>query len=134
MAYETEVRTVFAVLLRELAGALRAFGALARTEAEPGTEPATARLGAALDALADARALLAELLLVDPRLDRGQWELHGSLLAAVGRVLGELDIAERDQHREQWLRDLRHSRTAQRVGRLRQTSRQVAEVPRQLRR
>jgi hypothetical protein len=86
----------------------------------------------ALDTLAEARALLAELLLVDPREDRGQWELHGSLLAAAGRVLDELDIAERDRHRERWLRDLPRSRTAARVGRLRETSRQVVEVPRQL--
>jgi len=134
MAYDTEVRSVFAMLLRDLAGAVRAFGALARAEAESGAEAAKERLDAALDALAEARALLTELLLVDPREDRAQWELHGSLLAAVGRVLGELDSAERDRRREQWVRELRRSRTAQRVGRLRQSSRQVAEVPRQLRR
>jgi uncharacterized membrane protein YgaE (UPF0421/DUF939 family) len=134
LAYDTEVRSVFAMLLRDLAGAVRAFGAVARAEAECGAEATKERLDAALDALAEARARLTELLLVDPREDRGQWELHGSLLAAVGRVLGELDSVERDRHREQWLRGLRRSRTAQRVGRLRQTSRQVVEVPRQLRR
>jgi uncharacterized membrane protein YgaE (UPF0421/DUF939 family) len=134
MAYDTEVRSVFAMLLRDLAGAVRAFGALARAEAESGAEAAKERLDAALEALAEARALLTELLLVDPREDRGQWELHGSLLAAVGRVVGELDSAERDRHREQRLPELRRSRKAQGVGRLRQTSRQVVKVPRQLRR
>ena len=134
IAYDAEVRSAFATLLRELSGALRAFGTLARAEAECGAEAARDQLGRALDALAEARALLTELLLVDPREDRGQWELHGSLLAAVGRVLDELDIAERDRHRERWLRELPRSRTAERVGRLRETSRQVVEVPRQLRR
>src|SRR5215213_9201530 len=134
IAYDTDVRSAFGTLLRDLSGALRAFGSLARAEAESGAEAAREQLAAALDALAEARALLTELLLVDPREDRSQWELHGSLLAAVGRVLDELDIAERDRHREQWLRDLRPSRTAERVGRLRETSRQVAVVPRQLRR
>lgn len=134
MTDDTEVRSAFATLVSELAGAMRAFGALAKAEAECGTDAARERLGEALDALAEARALLAELLLVDPREDRGQWELHGSLLAAVGRVLGELDIAERDRHRERWRRELQPSRTAERVGRLRETSRQVVDVPRQLRR
>jgi hypothetical protein len=134
MTYDAEVRSAFAALLQDLAQAMRAFGALARAEAESGNEAAKDRLAAALDALAEARALLAELLLVDPREDRDQWELHGSLLAAVGRVLGELDIAERDRRRDQWLRELPRSRTSERVGRLRETSRQVADVPRQLRR
>jgi hypothetical protein len=136
MAYDAEVRSAFAVLLTDLARALRAFGTLARTEAESGEQAAKGQLGLALDALGEARALLTELLLVDPRDDRTQWELHGSILAAVGRVLGELDLAERDRQREQWKRDLRRrSRTAQAVGRLRDTSRQVTEVPRrQLRR
>jgi Fusaric acid resistance protein-like len=134
MAYDAEVRSAFAALLRDLAQAMRAFGALARAEAESGQEAAKDRLAAALYALTEARALLTELLLVDPREDRDHWELHGSLLAAVGRVLGELDIAERDQRRDKWLRELPRSRTSERVGRLRETSRQVVEVPRQLRR
>jgi hypothetical protein len=136
MTYDADVRAAFAALLTEIATALRAFGALARTEADEGDATATAQLAAALEALGEARAMLTELLLVDPHDDRAQWELHGSLLAAVGRVLGELDLAERDRRREQWQRELgQRSRTAQAVGRLRHTSRQVAEAPRrQLRR
>jgi uncharacterized membrane protein YgaE (UPF0421/DUF939 family) len=135
-AYDAEVRSAFAVLLTDLARAIRAFGTLARAEAESGEQTAKTQLALALDALGEARALLTELLLVDARDDRTQWELHGSILAAVGRVLGELDLAERDRRREQWRRDLgRRSRTAQAVVRLRDTSRQVTEVPRrQLRR
>src|SRR5215217_819755 len=136
MPYDAEVRAAFAALLTEIATALRAFGGLARAEADAGRQTAAVKLAAALEALGEARAMLTELLLVDPHDDRTQWELHGSLLAAVGRVLGELDLAERDRRREQWQRQLgQRSRTAQAVGRLRDTSRQVAEVPRrQLRR
>ena len=136
MTYDADVRAAFAALLTEISTALRAFGALARTEADEGAATATAQLAAALEALGEARAMLTELLLVDPHDDQAQWELHGSLLAAVGRVLGELDLAERDRRREQWQRELgQRSRTAQAVGRLRHTSRQVAEAPRrQLRR
>jgi len=136
MPYDADVRAAFAALLTEIATALRAFGALARVEADAGQQTAAVKLAAALEALGEARAMLTELLLVDPHDDRTQWELHGSLLAAVGRVLGELDLAERDRRREQWQRQLgQRSRTAQAVGRLRDTSRQVAEVPRrQLRR
>src|SRR3954452_19111620 len=136
MTYEPEVRAAFAALLAEIAGALRAFGALARAEADAGAQPATAQLATALEALGEARAMLTELLLVDPGNDLTQWELHGSLLAAVGRVIGELDVAERDRRREQWQLQLgQRSRAAQAMGRLRDTSRQVAEAPRrQLRR
>jgi hypothetical protein len=134
-AYDAEVRAAFAVLLSELARALRAFGALARAEADAGEEAAKGQLVAALEALGEARALLTELLLVDPHDDRSQWELHGSLLAAVGRVLGELDVAERDRRRERWQRELgQGSRASQAVGRLRDTSRHVVEAPRRQRR
>ena len=123
------------MLLRELARALRSFGALARAEAEAGELAAKGQLVSALEALGEARALLTELLLVDPHDDRTQWELHGSLLAAVSRVLGELDVAERDRRREQWQRQLgQRSRASQAVERLRGTSRQVVEVPRRPRR
>src|SRR3954451_9342463 len=51
MAYDAEVRGVFAVLLSDLAQALRAFGALARAEAECDEQEAKDRLATALDAL-----------------------------------------------------------------------------------
>jgi hypothetical protein len=134
-AYDAEVRGALAVLLRELARALRSFGALARAEAEAGEPAAKGQLTSALEALGEARALLTELLLVDPHDDQTQWELHGSLLAAVGRVLGELDVAERDRRREQWQRQLgQASRASQAVGRLRDSSRQVVDAPRRQRR
>ncbi len=156
--YDEELRGAFAVLLLDLAGCLRAFGALVRAEAgggrEDGVRPdgagdgvrpdgarddvpvdarpggaqgrlaqpplAQAPLAEALETLRETRARLTEFLLVDPQQDSDLWELRGSLLAAVARVLAELDVKERSRQRERWLRDAgARSRASQAVLRLR---------------
>jgi Aromatic acid exporter family member 1 len=129
--YDEELREAFAVLLGDLAACVRAFGAMVRAEAEAtGPIPETA-LATTLDAVREARAMLTELLLVDAREEPDLWLLRGSLLAAVERVLRELDVEERAHQRERWQRDeADRSRIALAMARLRDTSRQIADRPR----
>jgi hypothetical protein len=74
---------------------MRDFGTLVRAESEEGGQPHTAELEDALDAAREARVRLTELLLVDPHESLGLWQLRGSLLAGIERVLAELDAEER---------------------------------------
>jgi Aromatic acid exporter family member 1 len=103
--YDRDVGEAFAALLRDLAIAIRDFGKLVRAEAEEQELPPTAELAAALESARETRAMLAELLTVDPRADPNLWLLHGALLAAAERVLRELDIEERDRQRERLRRE-----------------------------
>jgi hypothetical protein len=127
--YADEIRAVFAVLLRELALALRSFGALIRAEAEDEGAPPTAELAAALESVGEARARLTELLLIDARDQPYLWQLHGSLLAAIERVLQELDVAQRTQARDRRRRLAAQAQTpaAKAVGRLRSATRHVTD-------
>jgi len=131
--YASDIRTVFAVLLRDLAMALRSYGALVRAEAEAEDEdylPAK-ELTAALESAGEARALLTEMLLIDAREQPQLWQLHGALLASVERVLQELDADQRAQARTR-RRQLAHQAqtpTSKAVGRLRSATRQVTDLP-----
>jgi hypothetical protein len=134
--YAEDVREAFAVVLRDLALALRSFGALVRAEADDTDHPHTEELELALDSVREARARLTELLLVDPRDEPLLWELHGSLLAAIERVLRELDVEERMRQRDRRLREAYEARTPadRAVQRLRSATRQVTDRPRRRRR
>jgi len=129
--YDVELREAFAVLLGELAACLRAFGAMVRAEGEAtGPIPETS-LATTLDAVREARAMLTELLLVDAREEPDLWLLRGSLLAAVERVLRELDVEERAHQRRRWQQqEAERSRITLAMARLRDTSRQIADRPR----
>ena len=59
-----DLRLAFAVLLQDLATAVRAFGRLVRAEVDSGAEVEERALSAALETLLDARARLTELMLV----------------------------------------------------------------------
>jgi hypothetical protein len=122
----------FAELMSDLARAVRSFGALVRAEADAADQPHAEELAGLLDAVREARARLTELLLVDPRQAPEQWELHGSLLAGVQRVLAELDVEERVRRREQRRREAAALRgpAALAAERLRSSTRRVvAERP-----
>jgi hypothetical protein len=126
-AYDAEVREAFAVLLRDLADAIRAFGTLVRREAEGTLDPEGADIWMALESLREARVRLTDLLLVDPTQDPQLWELHGSLLLSVERVLRELDVEERAREREQRRRQALAERTLPvlAMDRLRTSTRQL---------
>jgi hypothetical protein len=128
--FPAELRQVFAVLLRNLATAVRAFGRLVRVEAETARLPKSVELSEALEAVSEARAQLTELLLIDPREDAGLWELHGALLSSVERVLRELNVEQRVRLSEQRRRALdERPAPVLAVNRLRTTGRQVVERP-----
>jgi Aromatic acid exporter family member 1 len=131
--YEEDVRQAFAVLLGDLALGVRTFGSLVRLEAEEEGVPHPDELAAALESVAEARARLTELLLVDPRAEPHVWALHGALLASIERILRELDIQERLRERE---RSGTPSRATllreQSAGRLRAASQQMTEATRQV--
>lgn len=127
--FANEVRYAFAVLLHDLGTAIRSYGELVRAEVETGGEAEQAELKAALEALGEARARLIELLLVDPRDDETLWELHGSLLDSVQRMLRELDVEERARLRERQARDAASRPLAVAAGRIRASTRQVAGRP-----
>jgi uncharacterized membrane protein YgaE (UPF0421/DUF939 family) len=97
---DSDVRTAFATLLRDIATAIRDFGGLVRAEADDEGAAHPEELAAALDSAGEARARLTELLLVDPQTDPEQWQLTGALLTAADRALRELDLDERARLRE----------------------------------
>jgi hypothetical protein len=133
---DDDLRVAFAVLMADLARAVRSFGTLVRAEVEAADEPHTDELAGLLDAVREARVRLTELLLVNPQDSPGRWELHGSLLAGIERVLAELDVAERIRRREQRRREAEalQSPAAQAAGRLRSTTRRVVtETPARIR-
>jgi hypothetical protein len=133
---DEDLRAVFATLLTDLARSIRGFGALVRAEAERAGEPHTAELAEALDGVREARARLTELLLVDPGDATDLWQLHGSLLAGVDRVLAELDVEEHARRRERRRRAAAELRTpaSHAAERLRSSTRRVVADSRALRR
>ncbi len=124
---DEDLRGAFAVLMSDLAHAVRSFGSLVRAEVDEADQPHTAELKDALDAVREARVRVTELLLVDPQEAPGLWQLHGSLLAGVERVLAELDVEERLRRRERRRREAAELRrpAAQAAERLRSTTRRV---------
>ncbi len=93
--YGEQVRPAFAVLLGHLADCLDAFGALVEAEAESSEAGVKRNLTESLDVAGEARAILTELLLVDPREETGLWLLRGSILSAVDHVLVPLELEDR---------------------------------------
>ncbi len=121
------LREALAVLMADIARAMRDFATLVRAEGDEADEPHAAELEDALDAVREARVRLTELLLVDPREAVGLWQRRGSLLAGVERVLAELDAEERRRRTRQRRDEAAAARRpgAQAAERLRTTTRRV---------
>ncbi|WP_432561676.1 FUSC family protein [Kineococcus sp. SYSU DK003] len=98
--YGEEVRQAFAVVLAEVAACLQTFGALVEAEVSGAEQDAERALARSLETAGEARAILTELLFVDPRAETSLWLLRGSILTAVQQVLTPLDLEERARARQ----------------------------------
>jgi hypothetical protein len=105
-SYTPELRRAFAVVLDDVADAVRRFGDLVSAEFGGGDRAQVDELAEqTLDIVRETRAVLTELVLldVDPRERTGLWMLQGSVLAAVEQVLLQLDLEQADRRRAAWL-------------------------------
>ena len=103
--YGAELRDAFAVVLDDLADSVIGFGSLVVAEATSREEEVERRLDHTLDVLRETKAILAELITVQPGGEGSAWLLRGSILTAIDQVLAQLDVEERSRARRQWQED-----------------------------
>jgi len=99
-----ELRRVFAVVLDHLATGLRAFGELVRIRYGGGrVDRADEARERTAEGVREARAVLTELTLldIDPRQYPDLWMLQGTVLAAVGQIMRQLDLEHADPGMEE---------------------------------
>lgn len=107
---QEEIRNYLAVVLRQLAGAVRAFGRLVRADigAGPGgsdrTRPVEDELRARLSDARHSQDRLAGLLRADRDTSLPSWSLRGELLTNLDRLRNELRVEHRARARERWPR------------------------------
>lgn len=101
-----ELRRVFAMILDDLANALRAFADLVDAEFSNNPEHTDEALNRTLDIVAEMRAVLTELRFLDvaPADDTDAWMLQGPVLAAVEELLRQLDLEQEERSSQAWLR------------------------------
>lgn len=103
---ERELRRAFAVVLDDLANALRAFGDLVEAEYGRGMgNRADEALERVMESVRETRAVLTELMLldVDPREQTELWMLQGSVLAAINHAVSQLDLENTERSTKAWL-------------------------------
>ncbi|MFB7269094.1 aromatic acid exporter family protein [Streptomyces sp. NPDC056244] len=84
-------------LLESVADAVVSFAVLVTTEASESARVAEARLSEDLAEATRSREKVARLLLEGVQRHPRQWQLHGSVLAEIDRILDELDMENRSQ-------------------------------------
>ncbi|WP_049570345.1 FUSC family protein [Streptomyces sp. SBT349] len=122
--FPEEVAPALRELLANLAGAVDSFATLITSQVSTAADEAEAFLAVELDAARVSREHVAHLLLERVQEHPQQWQLHGSLLAEVDRMLSELDIDKRSVHLAEEL-DRASSRQRERFPRLRR----IADTP-----
>ncbi|HEX2704128.1 MAG TPA: FUSC family protein [Candidatus Lustribacter sp.] len=100
--YASDLRAAFAVVLIDVSDTLRAFTTLVMAEAAFEGTQADAALEATLERLRETRAILTDLLLSHGDSDEAHWLTRGPVVAAIERILRELDIADWQRHRRDW--------------------------------
>jgi hypothetical protein len=105
-SFGSELRRAFAVVLNDLADAVRAFGDLVSAEYGRGNaDEVDEVLRRNLDIVRETRSVLTELLLleVDPLEHADLWMVRASVLAAVEQLLVQLDLERSEATIEPWL-------------------------------
>jgi hypothetical protein len=105
-SFGPELGRAFAVVLDDVADALRGFGELVLAEFGGGNvDRVDELLARTLDIVRETRAVLTELVLLDldPRQQADVWMLQGSVLAAVEQVLLQLDLEQDERSSAAWL-------------------------------
>lgn len=92
------IRPAFSTVLDTMAESILAFGALVEAEFGGFESDVEQRFAETLENLRESRAILTELMLVDPADGTSQWLLRGSVLSAVEQTLSQLDVLERLRH------------------------------------
>lgn len=93
--YGEDVRPAFAWVLATLADGIAAYGRYVESEVIGSAGEQGKELDEALEQLGEARAMLADLMTVDPARERGLWLLRGSILGVVRQIVAELEAEER---------------------------------------
>ncbi len=101
-----ELRRVFAMILDDVANALRAFADLVDAEFSTNPGHTDEALHRTLDIVAETRAVLTELRFLDvaPAGGPEAWMLQGPVLAAVEELLRQLDLEQTERSSQAWLR------------------------------
>lgn len=100
--FRREVRAVFGVVLHELGATIDSYGQLLQAEARGDRAGIERTFGEQVENLRETRAVLTELMLVDPRERTELWLLRGSILSAVDQILQHLDLEARLRGHDAW--------------------------------
>ncbi|WP_370352702.1 aromatic acid exporter family protein [Catenulispora sp. EB89] len=106
-------------LLADVGAAMVSYAVLVTTPVSDNAEQAENRLAAELSAAWDHRETVADMLLHGVQQHPYAWQLHGSLLAEIDRILDEMDLEHRTQRLLQELdraAAARHERSARLAG------------------
>lgn len=117
--FPDEVAVALRELFTHLGDAVATFAVLITSQVSTSAEQAEARLFTELETSRATRERVARLLLARVQEHPRQWQLHGSLLANVDRILDELDIERRSAHLAEELDRYSRERYKRRPGRLR---------------
>jgi uncharacterized membrane protein YccC len=93
--FDPQAGAVLEELLSEIADAVVSFAVLVTTDVSRSAESAEARLSEELGTAGATRDKLARLFLDEVQRDASQWQLHGSVLTEVTRMIDELDTEHR---------------------------------------
>jgi hypothetical protein len=130
--FDPRAGAVLEELLSEIADAVVSFAVLVTTDVSRSAESAEVRLSEELRTAAATRDRLARLFLDEVRRDASQWQLHGSVLTEVTRIIDELDTEHRSRRlMEELDRSIRRERERRpRLTRLRRRLRLPARLRR----
>jgi hypothetical protein len=95
--FPAETALALQELLADVGAAMVSYAVLVTTPVSGSAEQAENRLAAELSAAWDRRELLAQMLLSSVQQHPYAWQLYGSLLAEIDRILDEMDLEHRSQ-------------------------------------